>query len=186
MFSFFINNTFLIHFQILALFAIANKQINNPRAVKYVILWVSAATKNIFQGVCSNKKFTNRWSIHPTTLFNSTNKYSKTFLNTHPKNLVPTGPISRTRAARPSPSSIGGGLASFSLRTRRQVILVGMQHFRGGMMIRTPGWRHPRMAPPRASTMKLIRKLQTKRFILLRLSVFDNWHPNYTRHDAYH
>lgn len=36
---------------------------------------------------------------------------------------------------------------------------MGMAALRGGMMTRTPEWRQPRMAPPRASTMKLTRNL---------------------------
>ena len=37
---------------------------------------------------------------------------------------------------------------------------VGAVHFLGGMMMRIPLWRLPRMEPPRASTMKLTRNLQ--------------------------
>uniref|UniRef100_A0A915JS79 Uncharacterized protein n=1 Tax=Romanomermis culicivorax TaxID=13658 RepID=A0A915JS79_ROMCU len=37
---------------------------------------------------------------------------------------------------------------------------MGMDAFRGGTMIRTPEWRQPRMAPPRASTMNEMRKLK--------------------------
>ena len=36
---------------------------------------------------------------------------------------------------------------------------MGMGALRGGMMTRTPECRQPRMAPPRASTMKLTRNL---------------------------
>lgn len=36
---------------------------------------------------------------------------------------------------------------------------VGAVHFRGGMMIRIPWWRLPRMEPPLASTIKLTRNL---------------------------
>lgn len=86
--------------------------------------------------------------------------HTYTLFATHPRNCVPTGPISRMRAARPSPSLIGGGFISFSFLIRRQVTRVGMEHLRGGMMMRTPEWRQPRMAPPRASTMKLMRKLR--------------------------
>ena len=80
----------------------------------------------------------------------------------YPKNLAPTGPISRMRLASASPSSRGGGCVSFSFLTSLQVTRVGMQALRGGMMIRTPEWRQPRIAPPRASTMKLTRKLHQR------------------------
>lgn len=87
----------------------------------------------------------------------STNNY--THRRTHPKNCAPAGPISTSRLANPSPSTMGGGLASLCLLTRRQVMRVGAVHFRGGMMIRMPWCRLPLMEPPRASTMKLTRKL---------------------------
>ena len=80
----------------------------------------------------------------------------------HPKNLAPTGPISKILEARASDSMTGGGLISFSFFTSLQVTRVGMQALPGGMMIRTPEWRQPRMAPPRASTMKLTRKLEDR------------------------
>lgn len=57
---------------------------------------------------------------------------------------------------------MGGGLASLCLLTRRQVMRVGAVHFRGGMMILMPWCRLPRMEPPRASTIKLTRKLHKK------------------------
>ena len=44
--------------------------------------------------------------------------------------------------------------------TDLQVTRMGMGAFLGGMMTRTPEWRQPRMAPPRASTMKLTRNLE--------------------------
>ncbi|RNA37947.1 hypothetical protein BpHYR1_013269 [Brachionus plicatilis] len=74
-------------------------------------------------------------------------------------NLQPCGPISRTRAAKDSLSLSGGATASFSLRTNRHVIRVGMLARFGGIMTRTPLCRQPFMAPPLASTIKLIRKL---------------------------
>ena len=40
---------------------------------------------------------------------------------------------------------------------------MGMGAFLGGMMTLTPEWRQPLMAPPRASTMKLTRNLETER-----------------------
>lgn len=64
------------------------------------------------------------------------------------------------RLARPSPSTIGGMVASRWRFTRRQVTRVGAVHLRGGMMMRSPWCLQPRMAPPRASTMKLTRKLK--------------------------
>lgn len=84
-------------------------------------------------------------------------------VTTYPRNLAPTGPISRTRDARASPSISGGGCDSFSFLTSLHVTRVGMHALAGGTMMRTPEWRQPRIAPPRASTMKLTRKLQRKR-----------------------
>lgn len=69
------------------------------------------------------------------------------------------GPSEMMRLASPSPSTSGGGVVSFCGLTRRQVMRVGAVQVRGGMMIRRPWWRLPRMEPPRASTMKLTRKL---------------------------
>ena len=96
------------------------------------------------------------------TLLNDHRKGKYQVHTTHPRNLAPTGPISSTRLARASPSISGGGFVSFSFFTSLQVTRVGMHAFPGGTMIRTPEWRHPRMAPPRASTMKLTRKLTAK------------------------
>lgn len=79
---------------------------------------------------------------------------------TYPKNWAPDGPTSTSRLANPSPSTMGGGLASLCLFTRRQVMRVGAVHLRGGMTMRMPLCRLPRIEPPRASTMKLTRKLQ--------------------------
>lgn len=67
------------------------------------------------------------------------------------------------RLARPSPSTMGGIVASLWRFTRRQVTRVGAVHFRGGIMILSPLCLHPRMAPPRASTIKLTRKLKIER-----------------------
>lgn len=79
---------------------------------------------------------------------------------TYPRNWAPVGPTSMMRPARPSPSTIGGMEARRCLFTSLHVTRVGAEHFLGGTMIRRPLWRHPRMAPPRASTMKLTRKLK--------------------------
>lgn len=79
---------------------------------------------------------------------------------TYPKNWAPAGPISTSLLASPSPSTMGGGVASLCLFTKRQVIRVGAVHLRGGMMILIPWWRLPLMEPPLASTMKLTRNLQ--------------------------
>lgn len=57
---------------------------------------------------------------------------------THPRNCAPAGPISTSLLANPSPSTIGGGLASLCLFTKRQVMRVGAVHLRGGMIIRIP------------------------------------------------
>lgn len=77
----------------------------------------------------------------------------------YPRNWAPEGPTSISLLARPSPSTMGGMLASRCLLTSLHVTRVGALHFRGGMRSRRPLWRHPRMAPPRASTMKLTKKL---------------------------
>lgn len=62
--------------------------------------------------------------------------------------------------ASPSPSTSGGGQVSFWGFTRRQVMRVGAAQVRGGMMTLRPLCLLPRMEPPRASTMKLTRKLR--------------------------
>lgn len=84
-------------------------------------------------------------------------------LQTYPRNWAPVGPTSMIFPASPSPSTIGGIEANLCLFTRRHVTRVGAEHFLGGTIMRSPLWRHPRMAPPRASTMKLTRKLMSKR-----------------------
>lgn len=48
------------------------------------------------------------------------------------------GPSEMMRLASPSPSTNGGGVASFCGLTRRQVMRVGAVQVRGGMMIRRP------------------------------------------------
>ena len=58
-----------------------------------------------------------------------------------------------------SPSISGGGWINLSFLRYRQVILIGIGAFLGGMITRTPECLHPRMAPPRASTMKLTKNL---------------------------
>lgn len=70
------------------------------------------------------------------------------------------GPREMIRLARPSPSTRGGGVASFCGFTRRQVMRVGAAQVRGGMMTRRPLCLLPLIEPPRASTMKLTRNLQ--------------------------
>lgn len=82
------------------------------------------------------------------------------FGKAYPRNWAPEGPTSMSRLARPSPSTMGGIVARRCLFTKRQVTRVGALHFLGGMMMRRPLWRQPRMAPPLASTMKLTRKLE--------------------------
>ena len=49
-----------------------------------------------------------------------------------------------------------------SIKADLHVTLMGIGAFLGGMMTLTPEWRQPRMAPPRASTMKLTRNLETR------------------------
>jgi len=85
----------------------------------------------------------------------------KYWKSVYPRNLADVGPISRILLASASPSISGGGCVSFSFLTSLHVTRVGMQALPGGMMMRTPEWRHPRIAPPRASTMKLTKKLST-------------------------
>lgn len=63
------------------------------------------------------------------------------------------------RDAHASPSIRGGGCISFSFLKYRHVILMGIGALRGGIMTRTPECLHPLIAPPRASTIKLTRKL---------------------------
>jgi hypothetical protein len=48
---------------------------------------------------------------------------------------------------------------------------IGIGAFLGGMMTRTPEWRQPRMAPPRASTMKLTKNLGEARERLERAQI---------------
>lgn len=81
----------------------------------------------------------------------------------YPRNWAPEGPTSMSLLARPSPSTIGGMVARRCLFTSRHVTRVGALHFLGGMMMRRPLCRQPRMAPPLASTMKLTRKLRWSR-----------------------
>lgn len=79
--------------------------------------------------------------------------------STDPRNCILEGPREMMRLASPSPSTSGGGVVSFWGLTRRQVMRVGAVQVRGGMMIRRPWCRLPRIEPPRASTIKLTRKL---------------------------
>lgn len=89
------------------------------------------------------------------------NKITFTLKHTaYPKNLAPAGPSSNIRLAKASPSIKGGGLVNFSLRKYRQVTLIGLGALRGGTITRTPECLHPLIAPPRASTKKLTKKLQ--------------------------
>lgn len=81
----------------------------------------------------------------------------------YPKNLAPEGPSSKTLEAIASPSIKGGGWINLSFLRYRHVILMGMGAFLGGMITLTPECLHPLMAPPRASTMKLTRNLNTKK-----------------------
>lgn len=81
----------------------------------------------------------------------------------YPRNWAPEGPTSMSLLARPSPSTIGGMVARRCLFTSRHVTRVGALHFLGGMMMRRPLCRQPRIAPPLASTMKLTRKLRWRR-----------------------
>lgn len=69
------------------------------------------------------------------------------------------GPSEMMRLASPSPSTSGGGVVSFCGLTRRQVMRVGAVQVRGGTTTLRPWCLLPRMEPPRASTMKLTRKL---------------------------
>ncbi|KYN17383.1 hypothetical protein ALC57_10359, partial [Trachymyrmex cornetzi] len=77
----------------------------------------------------------------------------------YPKNLAPTGPISIIRVARASPSIKGGGFATLLAFTSLHVTRIGIVALRGGTIMRTPLCLHPFIAPPRASTRKLIKNL---------------------------
>lgn len=83
----------------------------------------------------------------------------KNKLYSYPKNFAPIGPSSSILLASDSPSMSGGGCTNFSRLKYRQVTLVGMEARRGGTITRTPLCRHPRIAPPRASTKKLTKNL---------------------------
>ena len=85
-----------------------------------------------------------------------------TFLRAYPKNLAPTGPSSRIRLAKASPSMRGGGFVNLSLLRYLQVTRIGIAALRGGTITLTPLCRHPRMAPPLASTRNETRKLFSK------------------------
>ena len=80
--------------------------------------------------------------------------------NTNPVNLMPAGPTCSILVARDSPSLRGRGAGILSLLIILQVILVGWQTLHGGTTTLTPECRHPLMAPPLASTMKLTRNLE--------------------------
>jgi len=82
-----------------------------------------------------------------------------TSMSTGPRNLAPAGPTSMILEAHASPSISGGGWMRRSRRRYLQVMRMGIWALFGGMMTRTPEWRQPRIAPPRASTMKLTRNL---------------------------
>ena len=107
---------------------------------------------------------------------------------TYPRKLAPIGPISRTRLASASPSISGGGHASLSILMSLHVTRVGALARPGGITIRTPEWRHPCSAPPRASTIKLTRKLpQSRHRIALRfisLSFTCTLYLKKTRHQT--
>lgn len=84
---------------------------------------------------------------------------SKHFVQYYPKNLAPTGPNSNTLLAKASPSIKGGGCGVLWGLTYLHVILVGLGAHLGGTITLTPEWRHPLIAPPRASTRNETRKL---------------------------
>lgn len=71
------------------------------------------------------------------------------------------------RAAKASPSPMGMGWMSLSFLMSLHVTRVGIEARFGGMMILIPEWRRPRMAPPLASTMKLMRKLWVVRVMIV-------------------
>ena len=83
--------------------------------------------------------------------------------------MAPEGPSSKILEAMASPSISGGGWINLSFLRYRQVILIGIGAFLGGMITRTPECLHPRMAPPRASTMKLTKNLLRMAFIRILL-----------------
>lgn len=98
------------------------------------------------------------FSLNPQLLLTS-KVFIYSIIHPYPRNWAPEGPTSMSLLARPSPSTIGGMVARRCLFTSRHVTRVGALHFLGGMMMRRPLCRQPRMAPPLASTMKLTRKL---------------------------
>lgn len=87
-------------------------------------------------------------------------------LKKYPRNFAPAGPSSSILLANASPSIKGGGLTILSLRKYRHVTRIGLGAFRGGIITRTPDCLHPRIAPPRASTKKLTRKLKKTNYTL--------------------
>ena len=101
----------------------------------------------------------------------------------YPINLVPAGPITSTRLANASPSISGGGWGSLLSRTSLQVIRVGWHSRSGGMMMRMPEWRHPRIAPPRASARKLTRNLNHhhKHHHLIHIHIHHHHHHHQPR-----
>ena len=54
------------------------------------------------------------------------------------------------------------GILLIKRRHYLQVTRIGIGALRGGMMTLTPEWRQPRIAPPRASTMKDTKNLEKK------------------------
>lgn len=116
----------------------------------------------------------NMVKIHLSTYGQKTQSASQLFFftwnktrttSTHPRNCILEGPREMIRLASPSPSTSGGGVVSFWGLTRRQVMRVGAVQVRGGMITRRPWCLLPRIEPPRASTMKLTRKLRVKTVI---------------------
>lgn len=93
-------------------------------------------------------------------------------IHPYPRNWAPEGPTSMSLLARPSPSTMGGMVARRCLFTSRHVTRVGALHFLGGMIMRRPLCRQPRMAPPLASTMKLTRKLRQIRRYTQKLKTY--------------
>jgi len=100
------------------------------------------------------------WSAQEFLYYDS-NQFTNKYKETHLLNCSPTGPISSTCVARPSPELSWGWrrLPSLCRRAMRQVMRVGMQAASGGTRMRRPWRRRALTAAPRASTMKLIRNL---------------------------
>lgn len=138
-----------------------------------MILHLPVVSIHLLSGVCTFCYLSLPLNpAHLLTLKAFIHSFSHPSLKPYPRNCAPEGPTSMSLLARPSPSTIGGMVARRCLFTSRHVTRVGALHFLGGMMMRRPLCRQPRMAPPLASTMKLTRKLRWNRRYFHKLKTF--------------